>query len=71
MVEGKTIRRIRAAVHQGSLPKSFTPEQVKALGIHPKTASNFLPKHCVGNPGGNTELFVRLSSRPAIYRLND
>jgi hypothetical protein len=36
-----------------------------ALGID--WAGTFLPKHCVGNPGNNTELFVKISR--GLYRL--
>ena len=66
--EGETIRRIRDAVSGGTLAEPFSPRQVNdALGIH--WAGNFLPKHRVGNPGGETELFVQVSHRPALYRL--
>jgi hypothetical protein len=61
-----TIRRIREAVASGTLGKEFRAEDVnKALGI--EFASTFLPKHRVGNPGENTELFVRI--RAGLYRL--
>ena len=66
--EGETIRRIRDAVSGGTLAEPFSPQQVNdALGIH--WAGNFLPKHRAGNPCGNTELFVRVNHRPALYRL--
>ena len=68
--EGKTIRNIREAVRRGRLVEPFSPQDVNiALGI--TYGSTFLPKHRVGNPGGNTELFVQISSYPALYRLND
>lgn len=67
--EGRTIGRIREAVRQGQLVEPFAPQDVNAaLGIH--WAGTFLPKHRVGNPGGYTELFVRVNSNPAQYRLN-
>ena len=67
--EGETIRRIRDAVSRGLLEEPFSPQDVNhALGIH--WGGTFLPKHRVGNPGGYTELFVRVSHRPALYRLN-
>ena len=69
MREGNTIRRIRRAVRQGELEEPFSPNKVNdALGIG--YAGTFLPKHRIGNPGGNTELFVQVSHRPALYRLH-
>jgi hypothetical protein len=65
-MERDTIRKIRDAVHRGLLGQRFTPGEVnKALRIH--WAGTFLPKHRVGNPGGYTELFVRVSA--GVYRL--
>jgi hypothetical protein len=65
-VERDTIRRIREAVRLGRLRKTFTAIEVnKVLKIH--WAGTFLPKHRVGNPGGYTELFVRIEAR--VYRL--
>lgn len=65
-MERETIRRIRGAVRAGKLPKEFMAAQVnKALNIH--WTGTFLPKHCVGNPGGQTELFVRVAR--GLYRL--
>ena len=67
-MERRTIRGIRNAVEHGTLSNPFTPQQVNAvLGIN--WAGTFLPKHREGNPGGNTELFIQVSSRPALYRL--
>jgi hypothetical protein len=64
--ERDAIRRIREAVAGGKLGKEFRAEDVnRALGI--EFAGTFLPKHRVGNPGGNTELFVRISA--GLYRL--
>ena len=66
--EGKTIRRIRDAVGHGTLEMPFSPRDVNdALGI--SWGGTFLPKHRIGNPGGNTELFMKVSCRPALYRL--
>ena len=68
MREGSAIGCIRAAVADGRLSASFTPAEVNAIcGI--TWAGAFLPKHRGGNPGGNTEFFVRVSSSPARYRL--
>ncbi len=65
-MEKETARKIREAVHSGKLPQQFTPAQVnKALNID--WAGKFLPKHRVGNPRNETELFVRI--RPGLYRL--
>lgn len=61
-----TISQIRAAVSMGRLPHRFRPTDVnRALAID--WAGTFLPKHRVGNPGGNTELFVRLGR--GVYTL--
>ena len=66
--EGKTIRCIRDAVYHGVLGEPFSPRDVNdALGI--SWGGTFLPKHRVGNPGGYTELFVRVNRSPALYRL--
>ncbi len=70
--EGETIKRIRHAVKSGQLSEPFSPATVNAvLGIN--YAGVFLPKHRVGNPGfkgkPNTELFIQVSSRPALYYL--
>lgn len=65
-MERKTISEIRKAVHTGKIPVLFTPGQVNvALGI--TWAGTFLPKHRVGNPAGNTELFIRV--RSGLYQL--
>ena len=65
-MERDTIRRIRAAVRTGELRVRFTPAQVnRGLGID--WAGTFLPKHRVCNPGGYTELFLRLER--GLYRL--
>lgn len=67
-MERETIRDIRRAVRSGTLPGKFTPVQVnEALGIN--SAGTFLPKHRVGNPGGYTELFVRIAK--GLYRLKE
>lgn len=65
-MERDTIRRIREAVRSGKLSEEFTTVQVnKTLNID--WAGTFLPKHRIGNPDGNTELFVRIGRGP--YRL--
>jgi hypothetical protein len=68
---GKVIRAITTAVADHRLSQIFRPADVnRVLGIN--FAGTFLAKHRVGNPGGNTELFVRLGpggKRPALYHL--
>jgi hypothetical protein len=65
-MERNTIHEIREAARARRIPRQFTPADVnKALGID--WAGTFLPKHRVGNPGGNTELFVRI--RAGLYEL--
>jgi len=66
-MERKTILKIREMVRTHKIPTEFTPSQVDAaLGIN--WAGTFLPKHCVGNPGNNSELFIRV--RKGLYKLN-
>lgn len=65
------IQKIRATVHEGHLKEPFSPKDVKALGICADTTPGaFLSKRRVGNPGGNTQFFVRISSSSALCRLN-
>src|SRR5438552_15215306 len=60
MDDRDTIRRVKEGVAQGTVPHVFKPADVnKALKID--WAGVFLPKHRVGNPGGQTELFVQIS----------
>jgi hypothetical protein len=65
---GKTVQEIKAARTRHQLPEIFSPADVnRVLGI--TFAGVFLPKHRQGNPGGNSERFVRVSEYPALYRL--
>ncbi len=65
-MERETIRRIRELVRDGKLKQPFRAADTnKVLGVD--WAGTFLPKHCVGNPGGNSELFVRIAR--GTYRL--
>jgi hypothetical protein len=66
MIEGNTIRRIRDAVAASRIPKQFKPADVNAA-LCIDWAGTFLPKHRVGNPGKNSELFVQISK--GLYRL--
>ena len=68
MREGNTIRKIRQAVQQGMLAEPLSPSAVAtAIGIH--FAGVFLPKLRVRNPGGDSELFVKVNEHPPLYRL--
>lgn len=60
---------IFSAVRTRRLQEPFSPATVKRTcpGWADKTYHAFLPKHAVGNPGRNTELFVRVA--PGLYRL--
>ena len=61
-------RRIIAAVQSGALARQFSPQQVsRTIKISLDTARTFLPKHRIENPGGFSELFVRVAK--GLYRL--
>ena len=64
--EGETIQLIRDRVRTRALSETFAPADVnRALRIN--WAGSFLPNHRVGNPGGGTELFVKVER--GRYRL--
>jgi hypothetical protein len=66
MYDRDTVRRIKEGVATGAIPAVFKPADVnKVLKI--AWAGVFLPKHRVGNPGGQTELFVQIGR--GTYRL--
>lgn len=65
--EGWLIRYIREAVRTGKLREPFGRRDLMAIGVRESTAGVFTAKHAVGNPGGNSELFVRVA--PGLYRL--
>ena len=67
--EGVLIQEIRAAVEAGRLKEPFSSKDVIQAGVRcaVSTPGTFLPKHRVGNPCGNTELFVRVAR--GRYRL--
>lgn len=69
--EGRLIREIRQAVRKGRLHEPFRAGDLIPAGVRcaSSTPNTFLSKHCVGNPGGNTELFVRVA--PGQYRLEE
>jgi hypothetical protein len=60
--------QIYSAVRAGRLREPFGPDDVRRAcpGWAKATYTVFLSKHCVGNPGGTTELFERVS--PGRYR---
>lgn len=66
---GRFINDIRSAVEAGRLEEPFRASDVAAVcpGYARRTYRVFLPKHRIGNPGGETELFVRVA--PGLYRL--
>jgi hypothetical protein len=63
--------QIYAAVKSGKLAQPFSSEMVKRTcpGWAERTYSVFLNKHRVGNPGGETELFVRVA--PGLFKLRN
>ena len=61
---GTRIQKILESVNNGNLKEPFSPQEVRNATDFPR-AGNFLPKHRVGNLCGNTELFARVSQRPA------
>ena len=67
--EGCLIREIRKAVREGRLHEPFRAKDVIAAGVFcaPSTPSTFLAKHCAGNPGEDSELFIRVGR--GEYRL--
>jgi hypothetical protein len=65
----KTFRKFWQAVQSKRLTEPFRVGEAKmATGI--SWAGNFLAKHRVGNPGDETELFVRVGTVPVRYRIN-
>lgn len=52
---------IYSAVAGGRLTEPFSPADVRRAcpGYADRTPGTFLPKHRIGNPGRNTELFER------------
>lgn len=66
---GRLIQEIRTAVEAGRLKEPFSPKDVIEAGVWcaASTPGTFLPKHRVGDPGGNTELFIQVA--PGRYKL--
>lgn len=69
--ERSLIREIRRAVCEGRLREPFAAGDIIPAGVRcaKATPRTFLPKHCVGNSGGNSELFIRVA--PGKYRLKE
>ncbi|PKB63513.1 MAG: hypothetical protein BZY80_07035 [SAR202 cluster bacterium Io17-Chloro-G2] len=65
----KLAKEIYAAGKEGELPPIFGPGDVEKAcrGWSKRTYSVFLPKHRIGNPGGESELFERVA--PGRYKL--
>ena len=65
----KVYCRIVGAVKRGELKQPFTASDLEKAcpGFRKATYGTFLPKHAVGNPGRNSELFERVSR--GKYRL--
>jgi len=65
----KTFRRFVEPVETGRLVEPFLIAHARIeTGI--PWAGNFLAKHRVGNPGGQTELFERVETKPVRYSIN-
>ena len=64
--ERDTSRRIRQTVVDLHLAEPFRAADVNRV-LKIDFAGTFLPKHRVGNPGNNTELFVQVNR--GLYRL--
>ena len=77
MADHAIYRAIVAAVQDGKLLEPFNAADFRRAcpGFAKNTYSTFLPKHRVGNHGGNSELFVRVAhgqyelARPLLYGL--
>jgi hypothetical protein len=73
----KVYAAIVIAVKHRRLREPFSKQGFRAAcpGLGNGTYNAFLDKHAVGNPGGNSELFVRVSPgkfeciRPFLYGL--
>jgi len=66
MEDRETLRRIKQGVSAGTIPTTFKPRDVNAA-LKIDWAGVFLPKHRIGNPGSETELFVQV--KRGVYRL--
>lgn len=77
MVGHKVYKSIVDAVESGRLKEPFNSDGFRSAcpSFGEGTYTTFLGKHRVGNPGGNSELFVKISrglfklARPLKYDL--
>lgn len=62
-------RSMVAAIRNGSLKEPFNKDDFRKAcpGFAEATYGVFLPKHAMGNPGKNSELFERAT--PGCYKL--
>ncbi len=69
MANHKIYSAIVWAIKKGILKEPFTNADFRRAcsGLGEGTYNAFLPKHCMGNPGRNSELFER--TEPGKYRL--
>ncbi|MHC4276844.1 MAG: hypothetical protein ACYSTI_05875 [Planctomycetota bacterium] len=69
MAGHKVYRSIVTAVNEGRLVEPFTKDNFRAScpGLGMGTYNAFLDKHAIGNPGGNSELFERVT--PGSFKL--
>lgn len=69
MAKHRVYRSIVQAVNEGRLKEPFNNRDFRSEcpGFAGGTYNVFLHKHALGNPGGNSELFKRIS--PGKFRL--
>ena len=69
MAGHEVYRALVAAVAQGHLREPFSKDNFRqeCPGFGGGTYNAFLDKHAVGNPGGNSELFERVT--PGSFKL--
>ncbi|MDZ4723773.1 MAG: hypothetical protein SGI97_07710 [candidate division Zixibacteria bacterium] len=74
MATGAFFNEIFRAVKEEKLLEPFMPNDVRDAcpGYAENTYSVFLPKHRIGNPGRNTELFERMADGSKLigYKIN-
>jgi hypothetical protein len=69
MPKHKVYLSIVKAIKNGELQEPFTVKDFKRAcpNLGEGTYPVFLNKHRVGNPGGNTELFIRIA--PGLFKM--
>ena len=64
-----TMTKIYNAVSRGTInPNHIKSKDLRNIGIDESTSSTFMPKHRIGNPGGNPIHFERINR--GTYRFN-